>query len=121
MLIRRYSILKLLAALVIVTSFATIAQALSIGCIGHQCEGQMHSAKHAVEAMSSGDITTSITHHGPDSSGTGDCSPAFCQAVILLSQNREAEQDQLDIAPEFQFRAQAKLSEPDSPYRPPDL
>jgi hypothetical protein len=39
----------------------------------------------------------------------------------LLHQNAEAAQGQRDIDPEFQVRAQAKLNEPDSLYRPPDL
>ncbi len=121
MVIRRYSIVLLVSVLVILTGFGTVAHALSNGCVGLHCEDHMQSAKHTVEAMNIGDMSTSNGHHEPESSGTGECNPTLCQADVLLSQNREAAQDQRDIDAEVQTGAQAKLNEPDSPYRPPDI
>ncbi len=81
----------------------------------------MLPTEHSAVAKSSGDVSVPSHHHDPESSGTGECNPFICHAVVLLSHNREAEQDQRDIDLEFQIKAQSKLNEPDSPYRPPDL
>ncbi len=121
MLIRRYSLVLLIGLLVTLTGFGNVAHALSNGCVGLHCEDHMQSAEHAVAASDVSEISTSSSHHDTESSGTGECNSLICQAVVLLPQYGEAAQGQRDIDPEFHVGAQAKLNEPDSPYRPPDL
>jgi hypothetical protein len=121
MLIRRYSLVLLIGFLVTLTGFGNIAHALSNDCIGLHCEDHILPNEHSAVAKSSGDVSFPSHHHAPESSRTEECNPFICQAVVLLHQNAEAAQGQRDIDPEFQVRAQAKLNEPDSLYRPPDL
>ncbi len=121
MVIRRYPFVLLVSFLVILTGIAGVAYAVSNGCIGIHCEEHAQTAKHSVSAMSSGDISVPSHHHDPESSGTGECNPFICQVVVLLVENGEPAQGQRDIDLELQDSAQAKLNEPDSPYRPPDL
>ncbi|WP_209506017.1 hypothetical protein [Ruegeria sp. HKCCSP335] len=107
--------------LVILSGLGGVAHARSDGCIGLGCESHMQLTEHASVANNSIDKSTLHSHHDPDSSGTSECNPSICQAVILLAQNKEAAQDQREIDPEFQIGAQAKPIEPDNPYKPPDL
>ncbi|WP_131726325.1 hypothetical protein [Ruegeria denitrificans] len=111
----------LISLLVILTGIGGVAHALSNGCVGLHCEDHMQPAEHSALATSGSDVSTPSHHHDPESSGAQKCDPFVCQTIVLLPQNSEAAQGQRDIEPEFQIRAQAKLNEPDSPYRPPDL
>ncbi len=121
MVIRQYTLVLLVSVLVFLTGLGSVAHALSNGYIGFHCESQMQTAEHFAVTKSNSDISAATNHHDPEGSGTGECDPSICQAIVLLSQNSEAAQGQRDIDPESQIGAQAKLNEPDSPYRPPDL
>lgn len=121
MVIRRYSLVLMVSVLVILTGIGGVAHALSNGCVGLHCEEHRQHAEHFAVTTSNGDVSAHSHHHDPESSGTGECNPFICQAVVLLAQNSEAALGQRDTDPELQIGAQAKLNEPDSPYRPPDL
>lgn len=122
MVTRRYSLVLLVSVLVILTGFGTVAHALSNGCIGLHCKDHIQSTEHVAAENDSGDKSTSSksNHHDPDSSGTGECNPSLCQAVVLLAQNNGALLGDREIDPEFQIGALTELTEPESPYRPPD-
>lgn len=121
MVIRRYPFVLLVSFLVILTGIAGVAHAVSNGCVGLHCEEHRQHSEHSALVTSSGEVSAHSHHHDPESSGTDECNPFICQATVVLPQDSEPAQVQRDIDLELQDSAQAKLNEPDSPYRPPDV
>ncbi len=121
MVIRRYSLSLLISILVILTGFGGVAHTLSNGCVGLHCKDHLLSTEHSAVAKHIDDVSAPSRHHDPESFGTGECNPSLCQAVVLLSQSGEVVWNQSEIDRELQIGALAKLIEPDSPYRPPDV
>lgn len=117
MVIRRYTFALLTSLLVILAGFGGESHA----CVGLHCGDHMQSAEHSAAVKSIPEISAQSSHHDTDNADTGECNPLLCQAVVLISQNSQVVWNQYQLDREFQIGSQSKLTEPDSPYRPPDL
>ncbi len=121
MIIRQLSLVLLVGILVILTGLGGVAHALSNGCVGLHCEDHMQSAEHSTSVKTGSGVLVPGGHHDTEGSGAGECKPSLCQAVVLLPQNGEVAWNQCEIVTGIQIEALTKLTEPDSPYKPPDV